>query len=125
MRSRIPIFLLLSVSAVACTTAWRQQSGPVPDAIAAHSGQTVRVVRKSEPTVVLANVAVVGDSVVGDMGRPPQRMAIALSDVQAITVKETDTTVATTGLKVAGVVVVALLALTAIAIHEFAHILDE
>jgi hypothetical protein len=87
--------------------------------LAAHTGETVRVVRKSAASVILHRVEVIGDSVVGDAGDPPQRTAIALSDVQMVTVRQTDNSVANTGIKAVAVVLVALLAVTAIAITQF------
>lgn len=124
MRSFISIVFLLSVSAAACTSSWQTQSGPVPEVLAAHSGKTVRVVRKSDVSVVLHRVELVGDSVIGDSGDPPQRTAIPLSDVRMITVRETDTSVASTGIKAVAVVLVALLAVTAIAIMEFEDLFE-
>jgi len=87
-----------------------------------HAGETVRVLRKTDVSVVLHNVQLIGDSIVGDAGEPPQRTAIAVSDVQMITTRQTDTSVATTGIKTAGIVVVAVLAAGLLAIAEFASI---
>lgn len=124
MRLFIPVVLLLSLSAVACTTSWQTPAGPAPQVLAAHTGETVRVVRRSAPSVILHRVEVIGDSVIGDSGDPPQRTAIALSDVQMVTVRATDNSVANTGIKAVAVVVVALLAVTAIAIMEFDDLFD-
>jgi hypothetical protein len=108
MRAFIPVILLLSVSAVACTTSWEPQYGPAPQVVAAHTGRTVRVLRKSGPTVTLENARVVADSIVGESGRPPQYTAIPVADVQVITVARADNSTAKTALVVAGATLVAL-----------------
>ncbi|HEU4558255.1 MAG TPA: hypothetical protein VFS20_10410, partial [Longimicrobium sp.] len=71
MRSFISIVFLLSVSAAACTSSWQTRPGPVPEVLAAHTGETVRVIRRSDVSVILHRVELVGDSVIGDSGDPP------------------------------------------------------
>jgi hypothetical protein len=111
-----------SLAVAACTTTWHAAPGPVPDAVMANAGGTVRVLRKNDVSVVLHNVQMVGDSIVGETGDPPQRMAIALADAQTITVAHTDTSLAKTGIQAVGAVVLASLALAAWGLYELTHI---
>lgn len=122
MRAAPVAFLGLCLAATACATTWRPQSGPTPEVVNAHAGETVRVLRKTDVSVVLSNVQMIADSVVGDAGDPPHRVAIPLSDVQMITIKHTDTSVAQTGIKMAGTIILATLALAAWGLYEITHI---
>ena len=112
MRASVLPVLALCLLAGACTTSWEPQYGPVPQVAAAHSGRTVRVVRKSDVSIVLQHVQVVGDSIVGEVGNPPQRVAIPMDDVQVITVPRRDDSLGKTAIVTGGTVLVALLAAT-------------
>ena len=95
MRRSILLVPLLSVSAAACAHSWEPQYGPAPQVLAAHSGESVIVVQKTGARVTLKNAQVAGDSVVGQAGSPPVRTAIAVADVQVVTVRRTRGSMAT------------------------------
>lgn len=86
MRLKPMAVLCLCVLASACSTAWEPQYGPVPQTAAANQGNTVRAVMKGGSTVELKNMRVVGDSIIGETGTPPQRLAVATADVEVISV---------------------------------------
>lgn len=102
--------LCLCLLAAACVRAWEPQYGPVPQTAAANQGRTVRVMLRADGTPVeLRNMRVEGDSIVGEVGAPPRRYAVATDDVQMILVSKTDTNSAVrTGIITTGQVVLAL-----------------
>jgi hypothetical protein len=57
--------------------------------------------RADQSTIELARPAVVGDSLVGEVGTPPVRTAVALSDVRRLEERRVSTA-RTTGLVVGG-----------------------
>ena len=103
--------IALCIMAAGCTSSWEPQYGPVPQVAAAQTGRTVRVVTRDRGTVELQNVQVIGDSIVGDAGNPPQRIALATSDVQVVTVRRSNHSTANTAIIVGGATLVALTAI--------------
>jgi len=96
----------LCLAAGACTTRWQPQNGPVPQVAAAQTGRTIRVLLRDRAAIEIHNVQVVDDSIIGETGKPPQRVAVATADVQGITTPKTDhSTANTTVLVVVGVLV--------------------
>lgn len=100
--------IALCIMAAGCTTSWEPQYGPAPQVAAAQTGRTVRVITRDRGAVELRNVQVIDDSIVGDAGNPPQRVAIATSNVQVITVRKTNQSTANTAIIVSGATLVAL-----------------
>ncbi|HEU0298454.1 MAG TPA: hypothetical protein VFR37_03350 [Longimicrobium sp.] len=91
MRVHSVAALGLCLLASACVTTWEPQYGPVPQTAAAHQGRTVRLVLVGGQTSVdLQNMRVEGDSIVGESGNPPQRLAFATTDVQVVMVSRRD-----------------------------------
>lgn len=103
--------IALCIMAAGCTSSWEPQYGPVPQVAAAQTGRTVRVVTRDRGAVELRNVQVIDDSIVGDAGSPPHRVAIATSNVQVITVRNTNNSTANTAIIVGGATLVALTAI--------------
>lgn len=99
-------------AAGACTTSWQPQYGPIPQVAIAQTGRTIRVLTRDHGTIEMRNVQVEGDSIIGDTGDPPQRVAVATADVRVITTPKTDRSTANTALVVGGVVLVAITALS-------------
>lgn len=90
MESDMPLVRALVLSAVlllanGCsswhTVPLRPEAAPVIDA-----SHPVRVFRANGTFVVLWSPQVVGDSIIGDVGNPPLRSAVALRDVQRLQV---------------------------------------
>ena len=86
----MPLIRALVVSAVLLVahgcSSWhtvplRPEVAPVIDA-----SHPVRVIRANGTFVVLWRPQVVGDSLIGDVGHPPLRTAVALRDVQRLQV---------------------------------------
>lgn len=113
--------IALCIMAAGCTSSWEPQYGPVPQVAAAHTGRTIRVLTRDRGTLELRNVQVEGDSIVGESGTPPQRVAVATADVTVITTPKTDRSTANTALVVGGAVLVAI---TGIALLWFKDIED-
>lgn len=83
-RALLVLPFALALSAGACH-GWYAQTGPAPDVVAAQDGRrTLRVTRRDQSVMVLTNAQVVGDSIVGTTGSPPQRATVAVADVQRI-----------------------------------------
>ncbi|HKP76930.1 MAG TPA: hypothetical protein VJT67_15475 [Longimicrobiaceae bacterium] len=99
---------VLCVAAGACTTRWEPQYGPVPQVAAAQTGRTIRVLLRDRAAIELHDVQVVDDSIIGETSNPPQRVAVALADVTAITTPKTDRSTANTAIFVVLGVIVAL-----------------
>lgn len=106
--------IALCIMATGCTSSWEPQYGPAPQVAAAQTGRTVRVITRDRGAVELRNVQVIDDSIVGDAGNPPQRVAIATSNVQVITVRKSNHSTANTAIIVGGATLVALTALSVI-----------
>ena len=104
----------MAAMAAGCTSSWEPQYGPAPQVAAAQTGRTVRVITRDRGAVELRNVQVIDDSIVGDAGDPPQRVAIATSNVQVITVRRSNHSTANTAIIVGGATLVALTALAVI-----------
>jgi len=104
---------LLVLSAGACTS-WRTQPGPAPEAIGRLNGSgTVRLTRRDMSVMVMSAPLVVGDSIVGiSSSEPPQRVAVAIADVQRIDAKRVSAT-KTGGLAIGTVLIVSVVAVAA------------
>ncbi|HKP76929.1 MAG TPA: hypothetical protein VJT67_15470 [Longimicrobiaceae bacterium] len=90
----------------------------MPQVAASQTGNTVRMVTRDRGIVELRNVQVVDDSIVGDAGEPPQRVAIATSNVQVISVRKSNHSPANTAIITAGVALVAIFALSLAALTD-------
>jgi hypothetical protein len=108
-RSFSVLLATLALSTGACHS-WNPQTSPAPDVIAAQPGRTMRVIRRDHSTLVLANPQVVGDSLVGTAGNPPQRVAVATADVQRIDTRSMN------AWKTGGLVMGTLLVVSAVAV---------
>lgn len=63
-----------------------------------------------------------GDSIVGEMGTPPQRVALAMDDVRVISVQRQDSaSPVNTGIKVIGAVALGLIAAAVISLVVLAN----
>lgn len=107
----------LCLLAGACVRNWEPQFGPVPQVAAVNEGRTVRLIMQpGMPTVEMENMRVEGDSIVGETGTPPQRIAVATEDVRVISISKVDndspinTTVKTVGMVVVVLVLGGLIA---------------
>src|SRR5215218_8164780 len=86
MRPAFIALALLSISSAGCQT-WRPQTAPAPQVIAARNGRTVRIMCRYCGIYEMSNAVIVGDSIVGSVGRPPRRAAVAVADVERIEVR--------------------------------------
>jgi hypothetical protein len=86
MRRSIIALAVLSVATAGCQT-WRTQTAPAPQVVAARNGRTVRIMCRYCGIYEMSNAVVVGDSIVGSVGRPPRRAAVAVADVERIEVR--------------------------------------
>jgi hypothetical protein len=120
MRIAPVVALGLCLLATGCVQKWEPQYGPVPQSAAANQGSRVRLIMKQDgASVELGNMRVEGDSIVGEAGRPPQRIAVATEDVQVIAVSRADSaSPVNTAITTVGVVlIVGLLAVVIIAVE--------
>jgi len=113
--------------AAACVLAsgcqsWHTQNVPVPQAIEArYSAGAVRITRRDQGVFEMRNPVLVGDSIIGLVGEPPQRHAIAVADVARVDARKVSAT-RTAGLVVGTylvVVAVAVVAVLAVALNDF------
>jgi hypothetical protein len=82
MRRRLAV-LLVAFPLAGCQS-WRRTS-VAPGAVTALTGDhPVRVTRTDRSTFVLDRARVVGDSIVGETGRPAARVAVPISDVASV-----------------------------------------
>ncbi len=112
MRRRALLVLpfVLALPAGACH-GWNAQTSPAPEVVAAQNGRgTVRVIRRDQSVLVLANPQVAGDSIVGTAGNPPVRTAVALADVQRVDTRSVN------AWKTGGLVFGTLLVVSAVAV---------
>jgi hypothetical protein len=109
---RFPTPLLAVALALAACTTWRPQTAPAPEVIAAHGNASVRIVRRDQSTIELRHPQVVGDSIVGEAGDPPRRVAVATADVERVDVRKVSAA-RTGGLSVGVLLVVAIVAVGA------------
>ena len=99
-------------AAAACQS-WHPQTTPAPQVVEQMNGRgTVRVFRRDQSVMVLSQPQVVGDSIVGTTGDPPQRAAVAVADVQRIDTRRVSAT-KTGGLAVGTIVLVTAVAIAA------------
>ena len=63
---------------------WKQLPLSTGVAPAISSERPVRVTRIDHSEIVLEHPRIVGDSLIGDVGNPPERMALLLRDVQRV-----------------------------------------
>jgi len=119
MMRRLHLFsLALCALTAGCVSSWEPQYGPAPQVAAAQTGNTVRMVTRDRGIVELRNVQVVDDSIVGDTGDPPQRVAVAASNVQVISVRKSNHSSTNTAIITAGVALVAIFALSLAALTD-------
>ena len=104
--------LALCALTAGCVSSWEPQYGPAPQVVASQTGNTVRGVTRDRGIVELRNVQVLDDSIVGDSGEPPQRVALATSNVQVISVRKSNHGPTNTAIITAGVALVAIFALS-------------
>jgi hypothetical protein len=97
--SRAVAAALLAASG-ACHS-WQQRPLGADGPPAVSPNRAVRVMRADQSTIELARPAVVGDSLVGEVGTPPVRTAVASSDVRRLEERRVSTA-RTTGLVVGG-----------------------
>lgn len=91
MRMRSIAVLGMCLLAAGCTRTWEPQYGPSPQVAAAHQGRTVRVVMKGGGAhLEIRDMRVEGDSMIGETGNPPSRVAVATEDVQVISISRHD-----------------------------------
>lgn len=103
--------MALCLLTTGCVVKWEPQYGPVPQTAAANQGSTARLVMNDGTGMEIRNMRVEGDSIVGETGNPPQRVAVATENVRVISVRRQDAaSPVNTGLKVLGVVAIAFIA---------------
>lgn len=91
MRIKLIAVLGLCLLSTACVRGWEPQYGPVPQVAAANEGRTVRLIMQpGMPALELENMRVEGDSIVGEIGQPPRRTAVATADVRVISISKVD-----------------------------------
>lgn len=90
-------YLALVAALGGCVTRWEAQPGPVPFAVAnARSNTPLRVTRRDGSQVVLQNVTIQGDTLIGyaDLDQPlpayAPRTTVPLGDVSTISQREPD-----------------------------------
>jgi len=112
MRYRSLAVSALLLSTAACHS-WRPQTTPAPQVVEQMNGRgTVRILRRDQSVMVLSEPRVEGDSIVGTVGTPPQRAAVAVADVQRIDTRRVSAT-RTGGLAVGTIVLVSVVAIAA------------
>jgi hypothetical protein len=102
---------LLCCSLAACTT-WRAAPVTGPQAVSLSGASAVRITRSDMSVVVLQHPQVQGDSVIGQAGNPPQRVAVATSQIQRLEVRKVSAT-RTTGLSLGVLAAVTIVAVGA------------
>jgi hypothetical protein len=122
MRSKFIAALGICLLATACVTKYEPQYGPVPQTAAANQGRAVRLILKAGGAPVdIYNMRVEGDSIVGDMGNPPQRYAVATEEVQVIAVSEVDSaSPINTAITTLGAIAIAIILATVLLVVELA-----
>jgi hypothetical protein len=103
--------LLLCCPLGACTS-WRTAPVSGLRAVALSGRETVRITRTNTSVLVLRHAQVQGDSVVGEAGSPPQRVAVATNEIQRLDVRKVSAT-RTTGLSLGVLAVVSVVAVGA------------
>jgi len=104
--------LCLPLLAGACHS-WRPQTTPAPQVVQQMNGRgTVRILRRDGSVMVLSIPQVVGDSIIGTTGNPPQRATVAVADVQRIDTRRVSAT-RTGGLAIGTIVLVSAVAIAA------------
>lgn len=80
---RLSLLLSCLLVVQGCTT-WKQRPLTAGVAPAISTERPVRITRSDRSEMVLEHPRLEGDSLIGDVGNPPQRVAVALRDVQRI-----------------------------------------
>ena len=80
---RLPLLLSLLLVAQGCTS-WKQRPLTAGVTPAFSTERPVRITLSDRREIVLEHPRIEGDSLIGDVGNPPQRVAVALRDVQRI-----------------------------------------
>jgi hypothetical protein len=88
MRRQTLLTLSIPLLLAGCGT-WRAQNGPPSEVVPANTASRLRIVRHDRSTLELREARVVGDSIVGQAGDPPVRVAVALADVERIDARRT------------------------------------
>lgn len=88
VQQRLSRLALLFLVLLAACTSWHEQSGPVPEVLAAKHPGTVRVTRQDQSRVVLTEPQVTADALQGQVdGKPTE---VPLSDVHSIALMQND-----------------------------------
>ena len=82
-RPRFSLLLSLLLVAQGCTS-WKQRPLTAGVTPAFSTERPVRITLSDRSEIVLERPRIEGDSLIGDVGNPPQRVAVALRDVQRI-----------------------------------------
>ena len=80
---RLSLLLSFLLVAQGCTS-WKQRPLTAGVTPAFSTERPVRITRSDRSEIVLEHPRIEGDSLIGDVGNPPQRVAVALRDVQRI-----------------------------------------
>jgi hypothetical protein len=112
MRSKSVAVLGLCLLAAGCATNWEPQYGPPSQAASANQGGRARLMMKDGSRIDLEFMRLEGDSIIGSMGEPPERVAVAADDVQLVLVPHTDTSspIKTAIITVGGVLIALIIA---------------
>jgi hypothetical protein len=81
--------VVLLCAASACGT-WRARQGPVPRVIAEPGPGRVRLYRGDGSMLEMRYAHIVGDSIVGEGGRPSRRVAISTAEVSRVDTRGVD-----------------------------------
>ncbi|MEP7345692.1 MAG: hypothetical protein ABI877_10510 [Gemmatimonadaceae bacterium] len=84
MRQSRLLLLVTSLALVQGCSTWKQRPLPAGAAPALTAERTVRVTRIDGGVLVLEHPRIAGDSLLRDVGNPPQRAVLSLRDVQRI-----------------------------------------
>ena len=110
-------FALASLAWISACSSWHRRDISAGVAPVISSDRPVRVTLVGGSVIVLLNPRVAGDSLIGEVGNQPQRMALALRDVSRI--EDRRTSVARTGALTAGVTAGVTVVLVALATVVF------
>jgi hypothetical protein len=82
-------FLILLCSLGACTT-WQTPPASGPEALSLPKRASIRVTRTDGRMLVLKHARVVGDSLFGEAGDPPQGVAMAMGEIRRVELQKVD-----------------------------------
>lgn len=119
MRLKSVAVLGLCLLAAGCATSWEPQYGPAAQAASANQGGRARLMMKDGSRIDLEFMRLEGDSIIGSIGEPPQRVAVAAEDVQLVLVPHTDTSSPIkTAIITVGAVLIAALVVSALLLED-------